>query len=110
MTHEGFTEKVVKVRVGDTLTLVNDSRFIHIVGAGQNGKLQDNSAVPMVSAKMLETKGVYTTGRWTRPGVYYVTCSVHPEMTVKVIVLANATTTASGAMSGCGCCATGSCT
>ena len=29
---------------------------------------------------------VLTTGPWTSPGVHYLTCPVHPEMNVKVIV------------------------
>jgi plastocyanin len=34
----------------------------------------------------METTDVYTTGAWNTAGTFYLTCSVHPEMTVKVVV------------------------
>jgi plastocyanin len=84
--HEGFSKKVVTIHVGQTLTFENNSRFIHIIGAGNHGDFSTNKLVPMKDRVMLETDGVYTTGRWTTPGTFLVTCSVHPEMTIKVIV------------------------
>ena len=35
---------------------------------------------------MAYTNGVYETPPWRVPGTFYVTCSVHPEMTLKVVV------------------------
>jgi plastocyanin len=34
----------------------------------------------------MQTNSVYTTPRWETPGTYTLTCSVHPDMTLKVIV------------------------
>jgi plastocyanin len=34
----------------------------------------------------MQTDGVYTTGPWETPGSYYLTCSVHPRMTLNVVV------------------------
>jgi plastocyanin len=92
MDHEGFTSKAVTVSCGETVTLVNNSRWVHIIGAGQNGRLADTNGVPMLGRRLMETNNVYTTGPWNTPGTYYLTCSVHPEMTVKVVV------------AGCDCC------
>jgi plastocyanin len=86
MTHEGFASKVVTVHRGDKLTMQNDSRFIHTVGAGKDGHLADKAGVPMTGPHLMETNNVYTTGAWNTPGTYTLTCSVHPEMTVKVLV------------------------
>ena len=86
MTHEGFSSTEVTIHRGQTLTLDNSSRFMHTVGAGRDGTLADNADVPMVARKMMATNNVYTTGQWNTPGTYFLTCSVHPEMTVKVIV------------------------
>jgi plastocyanin len=86
MNHEHFTSKVVTVHRGDTLTLQNDSRFIHTVGAGKDGHLADRSGVPVSGPHLMETNNVFTTGRWNTPGTYTLTCSVHPEMTVTVLV------------------------
>jgi plastocyanin len=86
MTHEGFSSKVVTVHRGDTLTLQNNSRFIHTIGSGKDGHLADHAGVPVTGPHLMETNNVYTTGQWNTPGTYTLTCSVHPEMTVKVLV------------------------
>lgn len=86
MTHEHYASDVVTVRRGDTLTLQNNSRFAHTVGPGKDGHLANAEGVPISGPNLMETNDVLTTGRWNTPGSYTLTCSVHPEMTVKVIV------------------------
>jgi plastocyanin len=86
MGHEGFARPVVTIHRGQTLTLVNDSHFVHTIGPGKDGTLGDIQGVPMTGRKMMESNARYTTGQWNLPGTYTMTCSVHPEMTVKVIV------------------------
>lgn len=86
MAHEHFTSTEITVQRGHTLTLDNNSRFVHTVGPGHDGTLIDNPAVPMAFRRMMPTNSTYTTGVWNTPGSYLLTCSVHPEMTVKVIV------------------------
>lgn len=89
MTHDTYGSEKVTVRAGDTLTMVNSSRWAHTVGPGRGGVLSDAENVPMTGAWLMETDDVYTTGRWNTPGTYYLTCSVHPAMTVEVVVLAH---------------------
>jgi len=86
MTHEHYSSEVVTVHRGDALTMQNNSRFAHTVGPGKDGHLVDAAGVPITGAHLMETNDVLTTGRWNTPGTYTLTCSVHPEMTVKVIV------------------------
>jgi plastocyanin len=87
MEHEAFATDQVTVKCGDTLPMVNDSRFVHIIGPGQGGLLTAApKGVPVTTRKLVETNDSYTTGTWTVPGQYFLTCSVHPEMTVKVVV------------------------
>jgi plastocyanin len=87
MAHEGFSRPVVTVDCGETLQMQNDSRWVHIIGPGRDGVLDEaTAAVPVPERELLETDDRYTTGAWNTPGVHYLTCSVHPEMTVKVIV------------------------
>jgi len=87
MVHEAFASKEVNVKCGNSLTMVNDSRWVHIIGPGRNGTLTPAPAgVPVVRRQQMETNDVFTTGAWDTPGTYYLTCSVHPEMTVKVVV------------------------
>lgn len=85
MGHEGFTSEVVTIHRGQTLTLANDSRFMHTIGAGKDGTITPTDKVPLTRT-MMPTNDVITTGQWNTPGTYFLTCSVHPEMTVKVIV------------------------
>jgi len=86
MSHEHYTSEVVTVHRGGTLTLQNTSRFAHTVGAGKDGRLADAAGVPITGAHLLQTNDILTTGHWNTPGTYTLTCSVHPEMTVKVVV------------------------
>jgi len=55
---------------------------------GKHGHFDDNGdpGVPIFRPEQMETNNVYTTGAWTTPGTYFVTCSVHITMTVEVVV------------------------
>lgn len=86
MRHEHFDRSEITLRRGQVLRLQNDSRWIHIIGAGRDGRLQTPGRAPVQDLRLMEQNATYVTGRWTRPGTYYLTCSVHPEMTVKVVV------------------------
>jgi plastocyanin len=86
MGHEVFTTDVVTIHRGDTLTLANDSRWAHIIGPGRDGTLAEADGVPMRERVLTEMNDSYTTPPWNVPGTYYITCSMHPEMTVKVVV------------------------
>ena len=86
MVHEDFAAESVTLHCGDTLTMTNNSRFIHIIGAGRDGAVVDTDGVPVRGLHMMETNAVYQTYKWNTPGTFYLTCSVHPEMTVKVVV------------------------
>jgi plastocyanin len=87
MTHEHFTQDKVTVKCGERLSMVNTSRWVHIIGPGRDGVLTPAStAVPVTRRVLLQTSDSYTTGRWTTPGEYHLTCAVHPEMTVDVVV------------------------
>lgn len=87
MAHEMFMQHSVTIHRGQRLTLVNNSLFIHIIGAGHDGTLVEAPpGEPMVGRILMQTNETYTTPPWNIPGTYWVTCSVHPEMTVKVVV------------------------
>ena len=86
MDHEVFTTKEVMVHRGGTVTLVNNSRWAHIIGPGRDGSLVEADGLPMHERVFTETNDRYTTAQWNDPGTYFLTCSMHPEMTVKVVV------------------------
>jgi plastocyanin len=86
MVHEMFAVDTVHVRRGQTLTLANSSLFVHIIGPGRDGTITDNPGVPIKGRHLMQTDEVYTTPKWNTAGTFYLTCSVHPEMTLKVVV------------------------
>lgn len=86
MTHEGFDRTEVTLGCGQSLTMRNDSRYVHIIGPGRGGLLKPDATGPVRRRALLETDDVLTTGPWRTPGVHYLTCAVHPEMTVRVVV------------------------
>lgn len=87
MDHEVFTQDSVTIKQGQTLTLTNNSRWIHIIGEGRGGRIQDvDPAVPIDYRRLMEENASYTSGKWETPGTYFITCTVHPLMTVKVVV------------------------
>ena len=86
MEHEGFTTTTITIHRGQKLTFANDSRFIHIIGPGNDAHLSVPDKEPVSPRVMLERNQTYTTGTWNTPGTYFMTCTVHPEMNLKVIV------------------------
>ncbi|MDN5762693.1 MAG: hypothetical protein L0H41_10300 [Microlunatus sp.] len=100
MGHEGYTINgvpnarrgsdgipVITIHRGDVLRFQNDSRWVHIIGPGSRGLLAGPGAGAMTPLRMLEENDVYATPAWTTPGEYLITCTVHPEMNAKVVVL-----------------------
>lgn len=87
MIGNDFARDLVTIHVGERLTLFNDSNFIHIIGPGRGGDIVGvERHVPISGFHMLQTNGVYTTPPWTTPGTFWLTCSVHPDMTLEVVV------------------------
>lgn len=86
MEHLDYDKDTVELQVGDSLTLANNSRWAHTVGAGRGGSVADVDGVPLTGFTLMQTNDLFTTGRWNTPGTFYLTCSVHPDMTVKVVV------------------------
>jgi plastocyanin len=86
MGHEVFTIKKVQIHRGETLTFANDSRYMHIIGPGRDGTLAAADGDPLRERVLMQTNASYTTAPFNVPGTYYITCSMHPEMTVKIVV------------------------
>jgi plastocyanin len=86
MGHEVFTIKEVRIHRGDTVTFVNDSRYMHIIGPGHDGTLAESGGEPMQRRVLMPANATYTTPPFDVPGTYSITCSMHPEMTVTIVV------------------------
>jgi plastocyanin len=89
MEHERFTTDSVVIPLGGRVTFVNSSRWLHLLGPGDDGRLAADPNVPKFGPRgieVAETADTYTTGPWMKPGTYRVTCALHPEMTLRVTV------------------------
>ncbi len=87
MGSEIFAQSVERIDRGQRLALINSSHFVHVIGPGSGGHIVSPAAgVPVLGFHLMETNGVYTTGPWNTPGSYHLTCSVHPGMTLEVVV------------------------
>jgi hypothetical protein len=88
MIGDDFAQSVVMVHRGARLTLVNDSHVVHVIGPGRNTAIiSPERGVPMTGFHLMQTNDVFTTGRWMTIGTFYLTCSVHPGMTLTVVVI-----------------------
>lgn len=84
--HAGVVPEIV-IHVGERLTFQNNSRWIHVVGPGQKGLLAPPGHSAMTPRRLMQEDEQYTTPPWSTPGTYLITCTVHPDMDAKVIVL-----------------------
>jgi Copper binding proteins, plastocyanin/azurin family. len=89
MGHESFGRTSITIPRGGTVTFVNNSAFLHIVGPGRDGRVTDVVGAPAMGSRglhMFQSGDRYTTATWNTPGSYAVTCSLHPDMTMRVTV------------------------
>lgn len=86
MAHETFTTEEIGIHRGGTVTFVNDSRYMHIIGPGRNGSLNEAPGEPMHRRVLSEQGDSYTTPPFNQPGTYHFACSIHPKMNVEVVV------------------------
>jgi hypothetical protein len=87
MVGKDFSTDSVTIHRDDRLTLFNSSNLVHVIGPGTGGHVVSPApGVPMVGWHLMPTDSQFTTGPWKKAGTFYLTCSVHPDMTLKVIV------------------------
>ncbi|MGH3402803.1 MAG: cupredoxin domain-containing protein [Streptosporangiaceae bacterium] len=87
MTGDDFAQDSVTIHADQRLLLFNDSNVVHVIGPGRGGRIIGTARhVPVSGFHLMQTNSVYRTKPWKTPGTYYITCSVHPDMTLKVIV------------------------
>lgn len=87
MVHEDFAPTQIEIHVGESVTLVNDSHYLHVIVPGRDGLtvVQENNA--LTHRLLSETGDVFTTPPFEVPGVYWITCRTHTEMTLRVTVI-----------------------
>lgn len=83
------TEKHV-IPVGGRLTFSNTgSRALHVLVPGKNAQPRSQRGIPSfggTSGQRAEVGDRWTTSAWTTPGTYWITCTLHPQMNLEVVV------------------------
>jgi plastocyanin len=90
MTEEDYSTETVTIKVGEPLTFINNSHFLHVLTPGTDSQTMDQAGMPGMDdaydTHVSEAGNVYTTRAWNTPGTYHLTCTLHPEMNVDVVV------------------------
>jgi plastocyanin len=84
-----FDRDEITINEGDQIEFVNNSNFLHVVGPGDRARIGGGADVPSFGSDDVRTMprgDPYVTGRWTKPGTYRLTCTLHPEMNLRVVV------------------------
>lgn len=90
MDHNLFGTEAVDIPVGGRLTFANSSgRALHILVPGKDAQPKVEAGIPSFggsSGHRAEVGDRWTTPAWNTPGTYFVTCTLHPSMNLKVTV------------------------
>ena len=88
MVTRDFSKDVVTLHRGERLTLINDSNAVHVVGPGTDTHVvSPQRGNPVTGFHLLQSNAAYTTPPWQTVGMFYLTCTVHPGMNLKVVVV-----------------------
>lgn len=75
--NKAFTEKTIKLKVGDSVKFTNEDPFFHNVYSLSDLKTFDLGSYP---------KGEFKTVVFDKAGTIDVECAIHPQMHMQVIV------------------------
>lgn len=85
-----FTQPSVTLKKGQMLQVTNNASDMHMLSLGswQNGVAhpEQEAGAPSVNNLQLNANSSVTIGPWNTPGTYYIYCTIHPNMMLKVIV------------------------
>ena len=90
LTANRFAPDIVALHKGETLTFVDEGSVPHILANGEwSADNHPSSAIetgaPAIRNLDVSGKSV-TIGPFTTPGTYHIYCTVHPGMTLTVLV------------------------
>jgi len=90
MEHLVFETETQAIPVGGRVSFSNaSSRALHVLVVGKDAQPRSQSGAPSfggASGHRAEVGDLWTTPPWETPGTYWVTCTLHPSMNLKVVV------------------------
>ena len=90
MDHLVFGTESHEITVGGRITFSNfSSRALHVLVVGKDAQPRTQPGAPSfggASGHRAEVGDRWTTPSWNTPGTYWVTCTLHPSMNLKVQV------------------------
>lgn len=90
MDHLVFEAELREIPVGERITFSNaSSRALHVLVVGKDAQPGTQAGAPSfggTSGHRAEVGDRWTTPPWTTPGTFWVTCTLHPSMNLKVVV------------------------
>ncbi len=84
-----FDRDVITIRRGQQIQFVNNSNFLHVIGPGDHARVDDDPGVPSFGpdkVRSMPRGEPFVTLAWDTPGTYDITCTLHPEMNLDVVV------------------------
>jgi len=89
MEQVSFDRDVITIRRGQTIQFVNNSNFLHVLAPGERARVADAPGVPSFGpddVRSMPRGDPFTVGPWEEPGSFDLTCTLHPEMNLEVVV------------------------
>jgi plastocyanin len=89
MKQEEFDRTTITIRRGAQLRFVNNSNFLHVIAPGDRARVTPTQGAPTLGNDDVRTmpRGQpFVTDPWGTPGTFQMTCTLHPEMNLDVVV------------------------
>ena len=90
MNTTNFVQSSITLKKGESITLIDDAPIPHTIANGtwENGtaKTQDEPGAPQVEDLQISGSGQGTIGPFTTAGTFHFYCSIHPGMSLTVVV------------------------
>ena len=84
-----FDRDVITIRQGQQIQFVNNSNFLHVLAPGNRARVSNTPGVPSFGpddVRSMPRGDPFVTGVWDEAGSYDLTCTLHPEMNLNVVV------------------------
>jgi plastocyanin len=89
MKQVDFDRDVITIHEGERIQFVNSSNFLHVIAPGDRARITAQAGVPLLGpddVRSMPRGEPFLTASWDTPGSYRLTCTLHPDMNLDVVV------------------------